>query len=89
MLSTIETYPTAVAVCIISNEPQRLRAAMDGWADPRTVCGTTEDLGHPFELTFLSRKYMESAALDPGGPFVGLHATRCTLSQSWSQALPR
>jgi hypothetical protein len=68
VVQAIDAYPTEVELCISSNEPERLRAALKGWGNPDWVCGWEEYLEHPYHLAHVHRQQMVSAAKNPGPP---------------------
>lgn len=67
-LSTMQQYPTKVHFCVVTNQPERLKLAIQPWATPDVVCHPDGPLDHPFKLAFVHRAYMEKALkrTDPG-----------------------
>lgn len=61
VLHTIQDYPTNTTVCLITNEPERLRTVLKHWNFDRvTVCGEERTLGHAFQLAWVHREVMET-----------------------------
>ena len=68
VLSTMQRYPTKVDYCVLTNQPERLKLAIQPWALPEIVCGSQKNMSHPFKLAWEHRTYMEQAFQhkDPG-----------------------
>ena len=66
VVQAIDAYPTKVDLCISSNRPERLRAALMSWGNPDWVCGWEQAMLHPYHLAHVHRQQMASAAKNPG-----------------------
>ncbi len=72
-LAPLERYPTKVAIRVLTNQPQRLRLAMQSWSSQALVCSPEAALSHRYQLAFAHRTYMEEAlkSTDPGTSTLG------------------
>lgn len=57
----MQRYPTKLDFCVLTNQPERLKLAIEPWASPEIVCGTQMNMSHPFKLAWEHRAYMEQA----------------------------
>lgn len=78
VLSNIAAFPTETKVVIISNEPEHLRIALGDFEVE--VCGGHDNLSHPYQLPWSSRRIMEAAY--HGG------RTADTCCKCWHSRLP-